>query len=321
MKNLIRLMSALVVGLLFALNVSSVDAAERDGTAIFKRYLDTPSNFENVSCRIQGIIHNPYLHGSLNYRGAMLKDEAYMRAMIDLMFFGGGKAESASIPIFFDAKKDKTTVYMKIDGEWVKREVSYKGLTEDESKSDDDDFDLLSICKSVRLIDENASQNVLRVTLDTELAAQAIEAENKPVEKSGETQAVESEGPIIISEPGNETEDIGFALISGFASKTLRSIDGITFDLTINKNTNQLQMIEADFSNVFNAIARSLITEVPTGDDDFLNALGKESTMRLYVVFDEDTKINVKDYELPREIRKAKKVKTFSTTEKRFAQN
>ncbi len=259
---------------------------ERDGTELLRTYLESPSKEENVSCRVQMIIHNPYLHGSINYRDVTLKDKSYSKGFVDLLcFLTPTKERSMGIPFYVVEENGKSTVYIKLDDQWKKE----SNPLDDDTTPDVGDADaVLEFVKGATLIEERGFLSVLRVTLDNVKAVDELEA--SLTAKKGEL-------------------DVNY---KNFLD-AMRTVDGIDFYLTINTVTNQAQMIEADFSGLVQGFSgkmldaySTIIAFEPTLNET-LSSLTSGTEVKLYISFDDDTEINVKDFALPREAKKAKK--------------
>ena len=277
----------LALMLMLAVTMPASAAIERDGTDMLRRYLEAPSKEENVSCRVQMIIHNPYLHGSINYRDVTLKDKSYSKGFVDILcFLNPPKNRSVGIPFYIVEENGKSTAYVKLDDQWTKE----TNPLDDDSTPDIRNADaVLEFVKDARLIEERGDLSVLRVTMDNVKAVGMLET--ALIAKKGELDAN----------------------YQNFLD-ALRTVDGIDFYLTINNFNNRAQMIEADFSGFVQGFtgkmldAYSVILAFDPELNETLSSLSNGTEVKLFISFDDDTAINVKDFALPRDAKKAKKV-------------
>ena len=286
-----RLLLTLLLTLLMVLPVEAASPDESEGYAAFKQFLETPMQKTDRMSMVQFIFNSPLAKGEITSYELEIPKKKLDTGMGSLKFgmTSGDKPVAFEIPFHFVTKKNAVQVYFKLDDEWKKS--SYENV-EVESLGAHAIAGILSCVSRAEITNEDDTRKAVRVSFN------------------GETLATLS---TLIFKDAAKTSKQTEAFVNCIG-ETFRKTGTIDADFVIDKSTQKPLAIFIDVSKLFGNMVNSLITNFD--EAKLLTHFGEiasQSELRFNVVFNYDGDFDVKAFEIPREARKAKELKTENT--------
>lgn len=291
MRFLLALMLSMMLMLTASAQTPAQSAAEKNGYAAFKSYLEAPEIKADCLSKVQLILHNPYVHGELQMRGL---DRPDLQSEIDIgsisiNAINGGNLINFDFPFYFVTDADSVMAYFEWNNAWKK--IALEGVDIQSAVAKRDPAEILAFVKSAVLVNDTDGQQIIRAAFDCQKLAEAIK-EVKP--------AVEDKKP----------KDVHSEAFQKSLNEALLQTGTIDGTFTINKMTNQPVMVEFDLSNLIGNIMKAMTTQEGASTYhkegmEILSALAPATRLQLIMLYDYSGQFDAKEFELPKKVRKA----------------
>lgn len=288
----VRFLLALMLMLSTALTASAATFAEQAGYEAFKRLVEKSSVDVDCLSKFQLIFHSPYAHGELSARGLELPGEKFdfNQGSIDVDVAAGGNVISFGVPFYAVEDGNKLELYAQWDNKWKKLSFDDISLNEADKHSAEDKMYLVN---SATLLNDSDAQQIVSVAFDAVKIADLLESEKEKAEPEDAQKKEQSEQ------------------VNRLIREAFIKTGTINANFSIDKKTDLPLMIELDMSglvmNLLNGIANNE-EAAKIGASDLLNVLASTSSMKIYMVFDYSGKFDRKEFQLPKQVRKAEDI-------------